>query len=126
MRRRGVGRSVRGRLEAGGGALGRELQVCATLSGRELDGLACAHPLSGRRVPLLFGAHVTDTAGTGLVHTAPGHGPEDFAMGQAHGLSAACPVALPALLLPFSATRVSDDCGVSISVCPASLSTASC
>jgi hypothetical protein len=48
--------------------------------------------LSGRRVPVLFGEHVTDTAGTGLVHTAPGHGPEDFAVGQAHGLASACPV----------------------------------
>jgi hypothetical protein len=41
---------------------------------------------------VLFGEHVTDTAGTGLVHTAPGHGPEDFAVGQAHGLASACPV----------------------------------
>ena len=49
-----------------------------------LAGLECAHPLAGFgggyefRVPLLEGDHVTDDAGTGFVHTAPGHGREDF------------------------------------------------
>ena len=42
----------------------------------------CAHPLSesgyGFDVPLLAGDHVTDEAGTGFVHTAPGHGADDF------------------------------------------------
>jgi isoleucyl-tRNA synthetase len=47
-----------------------------------LDRLTCAHPLRGRGydfiVPLLEGDHVTDDTGTGFVHTAPGHGREDF------------------------------------------------
>jgi isoleucyl-tRNA synthetase len=47
-----------------------------------LADLVCAHPLRGRGydfdVPLLDGEHVTDDAGTGFVHTAPGHGREDF------------------------------------------------
>ncbi len=47
-----------------------------------LAGLICAHPLRGKGydfdVPLLAGDHVTDDAGTGFVHTAPGHGREDF------------------------------------------------
>jgi isoleucyl-tRNA synthetase len=47
-----------------------------------LDGITCAHPLAGHGydfdVPLLDGDHVTDDAGTGFVHTAPGHGREDF------------------------------------------------
>src|ERR1043165_8825283 len=47
-----------------------------------LEGAWCAHPLAGRGydflVPLLEGDHVTDDAGTGFVHTAPGHGREDF------------------------------------------------
>ena len=47
-----------------------------------LSGMACTHPLSGKgynfTVPLLAGEHVTDDAGTGFVHTAPGHGREDF------------------------------------------------
>ncbi len=53
-------------------------------SGRRcLPGMVCTHPLgSGKgyefHVPLLAGDHVTDDAGTGFVHTAPGHGREDF------------------------------------------------
>ncbi len=49
-----------------------------------LDGLNCWHPLKGLagnyafKVPLLAGDHVTDDAGTGFVHTAPGHGRDDF------------------------------------------------
>ncbi len=49
-----------------------------------LDGLVCSHPLKGLAggyefaVPLLAGDHVTDDTGTGFVHTAPGHGREDF------------------------------------------------
>ena len=49
-----------------------------------LDGLTCDHPLKGHAdgyqfaVPLVAGDHVTDDAGTGFVHTAPGHGREDF------------------------------------------------
>ncbi len=50
---------------------------------------ACAHPLAGRGydfdVPLLAGDHVTDDAGTGFVHTAPGHGREDFELWMASG-----------------------------------------
>ena len=46
------------------------------------SGLVCAHPFRGRGyefdVPLLAGDHVTDDAGTGFVHTAPGHGADDF------------------------------------------------
>ncbi|MFN0262569.1 isoleucine--tRNA ligase [Tepidamorphus sp. 3E244] len=48
----------------------------------ELASVTCAHPLRGKGyefdVPLLEGDHVTDDAGTGFVHTAPGHGREDF------------------------------------------------
>ncbi|HKS84087.1 MAG TPA: isoleucine--tRNA ligase [Pseudolabrys sp.] len=52
------------------------------ISTRELLAMECSHPLRSRgydfRVPLLPGEHVTDDAGTGFVHTAPGHGREDF------------------------------------------------
>ncbi len=54
----------------------------------ELGGLICAHPLAGLgygfKVPLLDGDHVTDDAGTGFVHTAPGHGREDFEIWTHH------------------------------------------
>jgi isoleucyl-tRNA synthetase len=55
------------------------------------SGLECAHPLAqlspgyGFAVPLLAGDHVTDEQGTGFVHTAPGHGADDFEVWKAHG-----------------------------------------
>src|SRR6185295_12302156 len=54
------------------------------VSAAVLANMECAHPLAGLsggyefRVPLLEGDHVTDDTGTGFVHTAPGHGREDF------------------------------------------------
>jgi isoleucyl-tRNA synthetase len=55
----------------------------------QLAGLTCAHPLRGHGydfdVPLLDGDHVTDEAGTGFVHTAPGHGREDFDVWMSNG-----------------------------------------
>jgi isoleucyl-tRNA synthetase len=54
-----------------------------------LSGMVCRHPLAALGydfdVPLLPGDHVTDEAGTGFVHTAPGHGVEDFEVWMAHG-----------------------------------------
>ncbi|MEF3366877.1 isoleucine--tRNA ligase [Methylocystis sp. 9N] len=54
-----------------------------------LEGLVCAHPLAHLGydfdVPLFDGEHVTDDAGTGFVHTAPGHGREDFDIWMANG-----------------------------------------
>ena len=53
-------------------------------------GLVAAHPFRSKGyafdVPLLAGAHVTAETGTGFVHTAPGHGEEDFELGRANGL----------------------------------------
>ena len=64
--------------------------VLRVFKGDELLGLVCAHPLRGQGfdhdVPLLAADYVTTDAGTGLVHIAPGHGEEDFALGRAHGL----------------------------------------
>ena len=57
------------------------------------SGATCAHPLSALDpgydfdVPLLSGDHVTEDAGTGFVHTAPGHGADDYNVWLAHGLS---------------------------------------
>ena len=60
------------------------------IKGIDLQGTVCHHPLHGKGydfdVPLLPGDHVTEEDGTGLVHTAPGHGVEDFIVGQAHGI----------------------------------------
>ncbi|POR49601.1 isoleucine--tRNA ligase [Bosea psychrotolerans] len=64
-------------------------ELVSDVSAHELAGLTCAHPLRGQGydfdVPLLDGDHVTDDAGTGFVHTAPGHGREDFDVWMANG-----------------------------------------
>jgi isoleucyl-tRNA synthetase len=60
----------------------------ADVSGADLDGLVAQHPLADLgydfSVPLLPGDHVTEDAGTGFVHTAPGHGREDFELWSDH------------------------------------------
>ncbi|HTP69076.1 MAG TPA: isoleucine--tRNA ligase [Dongiaceae bacterium] len=50
------------------------------------------HPFLDREVPAVFGAHVTLDQGSGIVHTAPGHGAEDFAVGQEYGLEVYAPL----------------------------------
>ncbi len=63
-----------------------EHQVLKTLKGSDLQGTICKHCFAGKgydfEVPLLPGEHVTTETGTGLVHTAPGHGAEDFVLGK--------------------------------------------
>ena len=56
------------------------------LHGRDLSGLLVRPPFSDAPVPVVSAEYVTAEDGTGLVHTAPGHGPEDFATGRAYGL----------------------------------------
>ena len=58
-------------------------RVLGRCAGTQLEGLKLTHPLDGRQVPVILGEHVTLDAGTGAVHTAPGHGQEDFAVGAA-------------------------------------------
>ncbi|HEU4664171.1 MAG TPA: isoleucine--tRNA ligase [Dokdonella sp.] len=63
------------------------------VEGRELEGLVLRHPFYDRDIPLLLGEHVSAEDGTGAVHTAPGHGVEDFAVGRKYGLVDAYPAA---------------------------------
>ncbi|WP_134700289.1 isoleucine--tRNA ligase [Ammoniphilus sp. YIM 78166] len=69
-----------------------EYKVLQTFKGEELESVVCQHPFYDRTSPLLLGEHVTLDAGTGCVHTAPGHGEEDFNLGQKYGLDVLCPV----------------------------------
>lgn len=62
------------------------------LKGQELEGVVCVHPFYDRPSPIILGDHVTLDAGSGCVHTAPGHGEEDFALGEKYGLGVLCPV----------------------------------
>jgi len=67
-------------------------RVLAYLDGKALEGLRYRHPFMPRECPVILGEHVTLEAGTGLVHTAPGHGAEDYQVGQKYGLEVLNPV----------------------------------
>jgi isoleucyl-tRNA synthetase len=72
---------------------GNNLSVKATVKGKDLEHSTYKHPLFDRESPILIGGdYVTTESGTGLVHTAPGHGQEDFIVGQRYGLPVLCPV----------------------------------
>jgi isoleucyl-tRNA synthetase len=77
-------------------ATGRTLRhperIRKTLQGSDLQGWKYRHPLAPRESPVILGAHATADAGTGLVHTAPGHGEDDFNMGVQYGLPIWAPV----------------------------------
>ncbi|KAA9002667.1 isoleucine--tRNA ligase [Affinibrenneria salicis] len=62
------------------------------LKGRDLELLRFRHPLLDFDVPAILGEHVTLDAGTGAVHTAGGHGPDDYVISQQYGLEIANPV----------------------------------
>ena len=66
--------------------------ILATVEGSRLEKLRFQHPFLERESVGVLGAHVTVEQGTGVVHTAPGHGQEDFDMGQKYGLETLCPV----------------------------------
>ncbi len=68
--------------------------------GLDLDGVLLSHPFYARQVPVLMGEHVTTDAGTGAVHTAPGHGQDDFVVGQKNGLEVLNPVGSNGVFLP--------------------------
>ena len=66
--------------------------IVARIKGKSLEGILLQHPFLSRQVPLLPGKHVTRDAGTGLVHTAPAHGLEDFQIGRMFDLPSETPV----------------------------------
>ncbi len=67
-------------------------EILATCKGRDLVGLEYQHPFMNKAGKLLTADYVTTTDGTGLVHTAPGHGEEDYDTGNKNGLPVYCPV----------------------------------
>ncbi|HEY9690590.1 MAG TPA: isoleucine--tRNA ligase [Oculatellaceae cyanobacterium] len=73
--------------------LGKNFQVKATVVGKDLENTTYRHPLFDRESPVVIGGdYVTTESGTGLVHTAPGHGQEDYLVGQRYGLPILSPV----------------------------------
>ncbi len=73
--------------------LGVELTVKATVKGKDLEYTTYRHPLFDRESPIVVGGdYITTESGTGLVHTAPGHGQEDYIVGLRYGLPILAPV----------------------------------
>ena len=69
-----------------GGSNDRGDGISATCYGSALEGMPLQHPFQDRIVPIICGEHVTLEAGTGLVHTAPAHGVDDYVVGQKYSL----------------------------------------
>ena len=68
---------------------------CHPSVGEALEGCSLLHPMdSDRCIPLLPASHVKMGLGTGLVHTAPAHGAEDYGVAIQHGLRVVCVVSL--------------------------------
>uniref|UniRef100_A0A6I8SWV8 Isoleucine--tRNA ligase, mitochondrial n=1 Tax=Xenopus tropicalis TaxID=8364 RepID=A0A6I8SWV8_XENTR len=79
------------RIESTALSLGTQLQVISTFKGLDLEGGICLHPtIADRLSPLLPANHVTMAKGTGLVHTAPAHGIEDYSVASHHKLPVDC------------------------------------
>ncbi|MBW6477307.1 MAG: isoleucine--tRNA ligase [Chromatiales bacterium] len=85
-------------------AMGRygvdDYKVVAYCKGSDLEGLKLQHPFYAREVPIILGEHVSLEAGTGAVHTAPGHGQEDYVVGMRYGLKVHNPVGGDGKFLP--------------------------
>ncbi|HQR49243.1 MAG TPA: class I tRNA ligase family protein, partial [Steroidobacteraceae bacterium] len=90
----------------------KSLREIARAKGAALEGLQLRHPFYERIVPVILGDHVTLDSGTGAVHTAPGHGQEDFVVGRKYGLPVDNPVGADGRFLPstpvFAGQKVFD------------------
>ncbi len=82
------------------------------MKGAALEHLQLRHPFYERTVPVILGEHVTLESGTGAVHTAPGHGQDDFIVGSRYGLEVDNPVGSDGRFLPatplFAGEKVFD------------------
>ncbi|KXU35930.1 isoleucine--tRNA ligase [Cephaloticoccus primus] len=93
--------------------------IVATLEGAKLEGLRARHPFIDRASPIVLADYVTTESGTGAVHTAPGHGAEDYQTGLKYGLDIYCPVGddgrylddgqIPAELVGLSTLETAED-----------------
>ncbi|HHX81188.1 MAG TPA: isoleucine--tRNA ligase [Acholeplasmataceae bacterium] len=70
----------------------KDHKIIKTITGIELEGITYSHPLNGKVCPVVLADYVTLESGTGLVHTAPGHGEDDFMTGKKYDLETLCVV----------------------------------
>ncbi len=73
-------------------AVGSKMEGEVPVDMEAIRKLTVRHPFIDRESKIIFGTHVTLDAGTGIVHTAPGHGHEDYVVGLEYGLDVYCPV----------------------------------
>ncbi len=78
--------------EFGEDAAGKEHELLATFSARDIEGRKCKHPFMERESVIILANYVTLETGTGIVHTAPGHGREDYMSGLQYNLPILSPV----------------------------------
>jgi isoleucyl-tRNA synthetase len=78
----------------------QDFELVGTCVGAALEGHTLQHPFYDRQVPVILGEHVTTEAGTGAVHTAPGHGQDDYIVGLKYGLEVLNPVGGNGVYLP--------------------------
>ncbi len=69
-----------------------EYRICGAIKGAKLERFSLKHPFNAREVPVILADHVTTDSGTGAVHTAPAHGPDDYLAGKAYDLPLINPV----------------------------------
>jgi isoleucyl-tRNA synthetase len=70
----------------------KDARVTGTFKGRDFEGMKFQHPFLPMQVPGVLATYVTLDQGSGIVHTAPGHGVDDFNTGQRYGLEVAAPL----------------------------------
>ena len=83
---------AKGLLEQMQEVLGAESDAEVPITRDQIEKLTVRHPFIDRESRVIFGNHVTLEQGTGVVHTAPGHGMEDYIVGLEYGLDVYCPV----------------------------------
>ncbi len=81
-----------------------EFRIIGRCKGKLLEQQLLQHPFYERQVPVIMGEHVTIDAGTGVVHTAPGHGVDDFNVGREYNLEVLNPVGSNGVYLPDTET----------------------
>ncbi|ARG99806.1 isoleucine--tRNA ligase [Legionella micdadei] len=70
----------------------KDYDIVGKAKGQSFEKIALKHPFNEREVPIILGEHITTDSGTGCVHTAPAHGPEDYQVGQVYNLPLINPV----------------------------------
>ena len=83
-----------------------EITLLKEMKGRDLEYVVCHHPFYDRDSLVLVGNHFTNDAGTGLVHTAPGHGVDDYIVCQKYGIKPFCPVDEKGVFLPEAGEKL--------------------